>query len=229
MTEIGIYLDTTDRMIKWDGAAIPMKERGILQQDCNLQFLYNMTQSSETLRDAEQRQSHILDADYSKVDIVEHVNGLNYLSESEKTDLIRTLSAYADTLFSGGLGTLNVPPVKLRLKKDAKPYRARAYAVPKSLEATTKKEFDRLEQIQVLAKGPPSEWTAPTFIIPKKTGDVRVVTDFRRLNEATAQEQYLLPKIADLLQKLLCTTVMPWGTYRYLRLPMGISNSPDIF
>ena len=27
----------------------------------------------------------------------------------------------------------------------------------------------------------------------------------------------------------LCTTVLPWGTYRYLRLPMGIKNSPDIF
>ena len=27
----------------------------------------------------------------------------------------------------------------------------------------------------------------------------------------------------------LCTTILPWGKYRYLRLPMGIKNSPDIF
>ena len=27
----------------------------------------------------------------------------------------------------------------------------------------------------------------------------------------------------------LCTTVFPWGKYRYKKLPMGISVSPDIF
>ena len=27
----------------------------------------------------------------------------------------------------------------------------------------------------------------------------------------------------------LCTTVLPWGKYRYKRLPMGISSAPDIF
>jgi hypothetical protein len=26
-----------------------------------------------------------------------------------------------------------------------------------------------------------------------------------------------------------CTIVFPWGEYSYLRLPMGIANSPDIF
>jgi hypothetical protein len=27
----------------------------------------------------------------------------------------------------------------------------------------------------------------------------------------------------------LCTIVLPWGKYEYLRLPMGLCNSPDIF
>jgi hypothetical protein len=27
----------------------------------------------------------------------------------------------------------------------------------------------------------------------------------------------------------LCTVVLPWGKYEYLRLPMGLCNSPDIF
>ena len=27
----------------------------------------------------------------------------------------------------------------------------------------------------------------------------------------------------------LCTVVLPWGKYEYLRLPMGLSISPDIF
>src|SRR5437868_7999613 len=27
----------------------------------------------------------------------------------------------------------------------------------------------------------------------------------------------------------LCTVVLPWGKYEYLRLPMGLCNSPNIF
>ena len=27
----------------------------------------------------------------------------------------------------------------------------------------------------------------------------------------------------------LCTVVLPWGKYEYLKLPMGLCNSPDIF
>src|SRR6478752_4343376 len=27
----------------------------------------------------------------------------------------------------------------------------------------------------------------------------------------------------------LCNVVLPWGKYEYLRLPMGLCNSPDIF
>ena len=27
----------------------------------------------------------------------------------------------------------------------------------------------------------------------------------------------------------LCTIILPWGKYRYKRLPMVVSNSPDIF
>ena len=29
--------------------------------------------------------------------------------------------------------------------------------------------------------------------------------------------------------KKLCTIILPWGKYEYQRLPMGLSNSPDIF
>jgi hypothetical protein len=100
-----------------------------------------------------------------------------------------------------------------------------------------------------------SEWAAPTLIQAKKTGDVRILTDFRRLNAQIKRKPFPLPKISDLLRELsgfryataidlimgyyhipldleankLCTTILPWGKYQYKMLPMGVKTSPDIF
>ena len=115
--------------------------------------------------------------------------------------------------------------------------------------------MERLTNIGIFERRSDSKWATPTFVQPKKTGDVRILTDFRRLNAVLQRKPFPLPKISDLLQKLsgfkyataidlsmgyyhipldeasqeLCTTILPWGKYRYLRLPMGIKNSPDIF
>jgi hypothetical protein len=123
------------------------------------------------------------------------------------------------------------------------------------LEAATRKEVERLCKIGVLRKINNSEWAAPTFIHPKKNGRVRFISDFRELNKRIKRKPYPLPKIQDLLQRLegftyatsldlnmgfyhltldpdtqkLCTIVLPWGKYEYLRLPMGVCNSPDLF
>jgi hypothetical protein len=95
---------------------------------------------------------------------------------------------------------LNIKPVRLALIYGAKPYHARPFHVPQSLEATTKTEMKRLTDIDVLKRSSYSEWEAPTFIQAKKTGDVRILTDFRRLNAQINRKPFPLPKISDLLR-----------------------------
>jgi hypothetical protein len=99
------------------------------------------------------------------------------------------------------------------------------------------------------------EYQSPSFIIPKKNGTVRVVSDFRVLNLKLQQVSYPIPRIQDILISLngftyttsidlnmgyyairltpnaqkLCTIVFPWGKYSYLRLLMGIAKSSDVF
>jgi hypothetical protein len=105
-------------------------------------------------------------------------------------------------LFGGGLGLLRIKPVHLTLCEDANPVHARPFPIPQSLLKTTKKEIGRLTLIDILIKAYDSEWAVPTFVKPKKTGDVRILTDFRGLNACLKRTPFPLPKIIDLLQRL---------------------------
>ena len=42
----------------------------------------------------------------------------------------------------------------------------------------------------------------PLLVVPKKTGDVHILTDFRELNKVMKWKPYPLPKVSNLLQKL---------------------------
>jgi hypothetical protein len=136
---------------------------------------------------------------------------------------------------------LNIKPGRLELIDGAKPYYTIPFSVPQSLEGTTKTEMKRLTDIDVFNRSSDSEWAAPTFIQAKKIGDVRILTDFRRINAQIKRRPFPLPKISDLLRKLsgfkyataidlsmgyyhipldlevqkLCTTILPWGKYEY--------------
>jgi hypothetical protein len=70
------------------------------------------------------------------------------------------------------------------------------------LEATKKTEMKRLTDIDVFNRSSDSESAAPTFIQAKKTGDVRILTDFRRLNAQIKRKPFPRPKISDSLRKL---------------------------
>ena len=254
MEAIGIDLSFSSKTLSWDGIEIPMKNRGLVSDRQSAEILYQTAVQSPILQQAESRHKKILDADYSKVDIVDYVNKIDHLKDDIKQKLIEVLQS-KNKIFEGGLGTLDIKPIHIELKKDATPYHAKPFPVPKAYEATTKKESDRFAKIGVWYHNPHSRWAAPTFIIPKKTGDVRMITDLRELNKRIVRKPYPLPKIQDLLQKLeqfsyasaldlsmgyyhipldkesqeLCTTILPWGKYSYAKLPMGLSTSPDIF
>ena len=151
---------------------------------------------------------------------------------------------------------METEPVDLILK-DPKtiPVYQKPYPVPKSKEKKLKEECQELVDMKILRKRNKSEWGMPAFTISKPDGSLRSLADSRKLNKLIKRMSYPLPKIQDILQKLegfqwatsldlnmgyyhlsltpqaskMCTVVFPWGKYEYLRLPMGLCNSPDVF
>ena len=256
MEEMAIDIVYSDHCIERNGVRVPLKLQGELSDEKYCERLYNMHTDSPILQQMEERQGRILDANYTKVDIDVMVDELD-ITRSSKRALKSTLKKFP-TLFGGGLGLLDMEPVSIKLKEGSKPYQGRYYNIPKAYERPTRTEIDRMVTIDVLRKlsyDNDSPWAAPTFTQPKKTGDIRILTDFRKLNECIERKPFPLPRIGEAIQKLenfksataldlsqgfysipidedsqkLATTVLPWGKYAYKRLPMGIACAPDIF
>jgi hypothetical protein len=197
--------------------------------------------------------SALLESKYEAVDTRLVAQQQLHLDSQKQNDLTEILSHYKQ-LFNGKLGCFKGPKVHLELIADAKPFHYRPYPVPERNKRVFKLELERLVTIGVLSRTGPAEYLSPTFVIPKKDGRVRWVSDFRALNKIIRRKVYTLPKIQDILRKRngyefftkidismqyytfeldeaskdLCTICTPFGNYRYNRLPMGIKQSPDV-
>ena len=161
---------------------------------------------------------------------------------------------YAD-VFNKGLRTLP-RKVRLQVDPDCKPVILPARKVPVSVREKFKEELQRLERLKVITPvDEPTEWVSQIVVAVKKSGELRVCIDPRPLNTVLKRERYQIPVIDDLLPDLtdarvftkvdlasafwhleldressmLTTFATPYGRYRWLRLPFGLSVSSEIF
>ena len=262
---LGIQLDFQTDSIKWMDKVLPMKPplsrpRMDRFHQMQQQFLASFEDQADELapQALEDNLFTTLQIKASKYDQhdVEEVAAMQRHLPPVQRQLLKQLLSKFTKLFSGKLG--NYPGRKMHLhvdKNDIHKLRyQRPYPVPNVNMEVFKQELDRLVELGVLSPvNGLVPFAAPTFIIPKKDGRVRWVSDFRELNKIIKRRVYPLPHINQILRKRkgytfftkldismqyytfelddeskdLCTISTPFGNYKYERAPMGVKQTPD--
>ena len=256
LSKTGIKLDYETGQMKWFDNVLPMRPlHGLRSSNFNaMEEQYYIQLEDEILGEdwLQCYATEILDAKYEWTDVKDVVKGLTHLTQTQQNNLLEVLRKHA-SMFDGSLGVYPHKKFHIEIEPGAKPVYARPYLVPRIHLSTFKKELDHLVELGVLVPQNKSEWASPTFIIPKKDGRVRWISNLRQLNKVVKLKQYPLPIITDILCKRvryefftkldismqyytfelddksqdLCTIRTPFGMYKYARLPMGLKCSPD--
>jgi len=155
------------------------------------------------------------------------------------------------------IGLLKVKPVTIELRDGAEPFAVHtARHIGYHLLPKVQEELQRLQKEGIIKPiEVPTDWCAPMVPILKKSGKIRICTDFKRLNQNVKRPYINLPNLDDIAPSLvgathfstmdmnsgfhqvpldersmpLTTFITPFGRFCYQRLPMGINIGPEVF
>jgi ribonuclease HI len=188
-----------------------------------------------------------------------HVNLASHLSDKQKNDYGKLLKEFSD-IFAwqyDDLKTFDTEVIqhKIPLNKDTKPFRQKLRSFNPLLLPTMEKEIRKLLDARIIIPLRYSEWIANLVPVRKKNGEIRLCVDFRNLNKCSRKDNYPLPKMEHMLQKVSGSRVMsfidgfsgynqiavhpedrektafttPWGTFMYEKMPFGLMNAGATF
>ncbi|WUR04938.1 endonuclease [Vairimorpha necatrix] len=182
---------------------------------------------------------------------------INILGENEKEGTNEELNdlIYVYKEVNENFNVFKIKPVKIKpMHNSSVNLKRLSYSVPHKYVDAGKREIQRLLKVEIIVEVD-AEVHSPAFFIEKKNKDLRLVIDYRKVNEIINDEQFDIPKIFENLQliwnmayytkidlkngfnkipieqKIQGITAFKIinKTYMYKRIPFGIRSGPKIF
>jgi len=180
-------------------------------------------------------------------------------ADPEQADLLQHVDALQQHYAGVFAEPSGLPPDRgvahvIPLLPDSRPPFQRMYRLsPSELQEVQRQITDLLSK--QLIEPSTSLFGAPILFVEKKTGDLRMVVDYRALKKITVKNRYPLPRIDDLFDKLFeaqyCSCLdtafgfhqillkdedkpktafrTPFGHYQFRVLPFDLTNAPATF
>jgi hypothetical protein len=175
-------------------------------------------------------------------------------TEKERLEILSLIREFKDT-FAWKYDELksyrgDVIQHAIPLVEGAKPFRKNIRHINPNLAGQIQKELQNMVDPGIIAPIRYSSWMSNLVVVRKKTGEIRLCVDFCNLNQLSLKDNYPLPNMEHLLQRVKGTGMMsmldgffgynqvllkreyqlkttfttPWGTFMYLRMLVGLMN-----
>ncbi|GBM67080.1 Retrovirus-related Pol polyprotein from transposon 412, partial [Araneus ventricosus] len=148
--------------------------------------------------------SNNLDNFKEKVPIIlREINIDSNIENESKQELVQLLNEYRDcfALNISELGSTNLTKMDIKEVEELKPVCMKPYKT-NAPERAAIKEIVREWRENGIVSDTRSPYASPVLLVKKKTGENRLVIDYRRLNSQTIKDKFPLHKIDDLLEQL---------------------------
>lgn len=186
---------------------------------------------------------------------------LDHLNIEEQESILEICENFGDIFFIDGdkLSRKSNHKHKIILNEKTNPLHIKQYKIPFTHRNDVEKEVDKLLKNEIIEESS-SPWNAPILLVPKKLDasnekKMRLVIDYRKLNNITKSDTYPLPLIDEILNQLgKCKYFTLLDLYsgfyqmeleeasqeytaftangrkfQFKKMPMGLKNSPASF
>eukprot|EP00253_Pinus_taeda_P020176 PITA_20176 len=149
----------------------------------------------------------------------------------------------------------NIIQHTIPIKPNQKPFRQKLRRINPKLLPSIEKEVNIFYKSRIIVPIRFLDWISNLVPVRKKTGDIRLCIDFKNLNKVSLKDNYPLPKMDHILQRVVgasrmslldgysgynqilvhedehdkTTFITPWGTFHYAKTPFGLKNAGATF
>ena len=178
-------------------------------------------------------------------------------NENNKKELLELLDEYKTGVFAQhrfDLGRIKDYKLDIKLRKDYKIINESYYPLRPGMDVEVKKQLNMMLKKGII-KPSHSRWSSPAFTIRHKSGEVRIVVNYKKVNKEIMDKPCPIRPAAEMIRnckgckvysildlrhgyhqmeidensKDILAFSTPFGQYTWNRVPLGIKTAPGYF